>query len=298
MELLQNPFYILQATPRDNRAKLAELAEDASFSLDPDFCQKARTELTNPRKRLSAEIAWFPGISPASVTELLSILDSDFTALKNVSEYSGLVRFNLLIAGLSRVHEAKGTNLAQWVLYIAQSFKEIEIIGLCKAINEDRSVSGFPEITDCSWIDNELSERNKTGRNIINQALKALPTDDRIATLTYIIESATDEGNKHAPVLIHDLIDDYEIESKAELEKGEAAIKALVEKIKIHAGSGASVTSLSAMVDELITTLESWDKTAQPIQVSKKSLGLNHDLSQRIAIMVRGLAIHLYNEYS
>ena len=66
MDLLQNPFYILNATQRDNRHRIIELAEKQSLLSDADKCMEARSELTNPRKRISAEVAWMPGIVPES----------------------------------------------------------------------------------------------------------------------------------------------------------------------------------------------------------------------------------------
>ena len=61
MDLLQNPFYILTATTRDNRQTIMALAEKRALLLDPNECRQARADLTLPRKRLAAEIAWLPG---------------------------------------------------------------------------------------------------------------------------------------------------------------------------------------------------------------------------------------------
>src|SRR3546814_8022812 len=55
--LHQTPFAILGVTTRDDRRRIVELAEEKSLELDHDVCQKARSDLTNPRTRLSAEIA-------------------------------------------------------------------------------------------------------------------------------------------------------------------------------------------------------------------------------------------------
>ncbi len=61
MDLLQNPFHILTATPRDNRRRIMQLADERSLLLDAGECMQARSDLTNPRKRLSVEVAWLPG---------------------------------------------------------------------------------------------------------------------------------------------------------------------------------------------------------------------------------------------
>lgn len=47
--LHQTPFAILAVTTRDGRRRIVELAEEKSLELDHDVCQKARSDLTNPR---------------------------------------------------------------------------------------------------------------------------------------------------------------------------------------------------------------------------------------------------------
>ena len=76
MDLLRNPFYILKATQQDNRHRIIELAEEKILLSDADACITARTELTNPRKRVAAEMAWLPGASPERVYDMLLLLEA------------------------------------------------------------------------------------------------------------------------------------------------------------------------------------------------------------------------------
>ncbi len=75
MDLLHNPFYILKATQQDNRHRIIELAEEKILLADADACITARTELTNPRKRVAAEMAWMPSASPERVYDMLLLLE-------------------------------------------------------------------------------------------------------------------------------------------------------------------------------------------------------------------------------
>ena len=61
MHLIDNPFYLLKASPRDSRKKLLELADEAAFEIDSIKANESRSILANPRKRLEAEISFFPG---------------------------------------------------------------------------------------------------------------------------------------------------------------------------------------------------------------------------------------------
>lgn len=150
MDLLQNPFHILNASPRDNRRRIMELADERSLLLDSNQCMEARSDLTNPRKRLSAEIAWLPGIGPKRAGELLSLIESSPTDLLGVDNLSSIARANLLASGLSRLPENNADDVAEWILDIAWAFEDLGPDELSVIINEERVVSGFPEVVDLS----------------------------------------------------------------------------------------------------------------------------------------------------
>ena len=76
MDLLRNPFHILTAAPRDNRQKIMELADERSLFLDSSECKQACADLTHPRKRLSPELAWLPGVGPEHANKVLKMLES------------------------------------------------------------------------------------------------------------------------------------------------------------------------------------------------------------------------------
>ena len=45
VDLLQNPFHVLTATPRDNHARIMDLADERSLLLDAEECMTARLAL-------------------------------------------------------------------------------------------------------------------------------------------------------------------------------------------------------------------------------------------------------------
>ena len=98
--------------------------------------------------------------------------------------------------------------------------------------------------------------------------------------------------------MIDDLVDSYEVEAQAFFEKEEGNIEVLVKKIRAAADSERPDSILAPMINQLIQIVKNWDTVAQPIQVSAKSRGLDHDASHRVAMLVRGLAIDLFNEHS
>ena len=48
MDLLQNPFHILTASPRDNRRRIMELADERSLLLDSSECHGGALGLDQP----------------------------------------------------------------------------------------------------------------------------------------------------------------------------------------------------------------------------------------------------------
>lgn len=301
MDLLQNPFHILNASPRDNRRRLMELADERSLLLDSSECMKARSDLTNPRKRLSAEVAWLLGLSPKNAMNVLGWLEKP--GRKNIpkkevlSILTPIARTNLLAAGLARLSDHNANDMAEWILEISWAFEDLDADELSVIINEERVVSGFPEVSDLSAVEAEIQERRRHYRQVIKSALDNLSPKELVEAVTVAVESATNDGKAHGPVLIADLVDSYEVEAQRFLDKEEANIRTLVEKLRAAVDAEQPDSTLAPMVNQLIQIVKNWDTVAQPIQVSTKSRGLDHDASYRVAGLVRGLAIHMFNEH-
>lgn len=297
MDLLQNPFHILNASPRDNRRRIMELADERSLLLDSSECMEARSDLTNPRKRLSVEVAWLPGIGPKRVGEVLSLLESSPTDLLAVDKLSSIARANLLASGLAHLPDHNADDVAEWILDISWAFEDLDPEELSVIINEERVVSGFPEVSDISAVEAEIQERRRHYRQAIKSALDKLSPKELVKAVTVAVESATDDGEEHGPILIADLVDSYEVEAQGFLDTEEKNISTLVEKLRAAVDSEQPDSVLSPLVRQLIQVVKNWDTVAQPIQVSAKSRGLDHDASHRVANLVRSLAIHMFNEH-
>lgn len=297
MDLLQNPFHILTASPRDNRRRIMELADERSLLLDSNEVMEARLDLTNPRKRLSAEVAWLPGIGPKRAGEMLSLLESSPTDLLAVDKLSSIARANLLAAGLSRLPDHNSDDVVEWILEISSTFEDIDPEELRSIINEERVVSDFPDISDLSAVEAEIQDRRRHYSKVIKSALDNISSEKLVEAVTEAIEIATDDGEEHGPILIADIVDLYEIEAQEFLDKEEANIKILVDKLWTAVDAERPDSVLASMVNQLIPVVKNWDTIAQPIQVSARSRGLDHDASHRVAGLVRGLAIHMFNEH-
>ena len=69
--VFESPFYILGASPRDDRRVLMDKADERALLSDAEAVGRARAALMDPRERLVAELRWFPGASDDDVAKIL-----------------------------------------------------------------------------------------------------------------------------------------------------------------------------------------------------------------------------------
>ena len=303
MDLLKNPFYILFATTRDNRHRVMELEEEQGLLSDPDECRAARDTLINPRKRISAEVAWLPGIDPTLFDIVLNhlivldTLDSPNQNLLNITGLTPIARANLLITGVSRLPTLPASDIVEWILAIAQASETINSETVRAILNEDRRVSGFPEITDLSAIDDEIRKQKNCYRRVLTSILESLSVPERASVLTIAIETSTGNGSSQSPVLIKDLMPAYELSVQDSLEQYKRIIEAQDDRLRVMVDAENTDIAMQPIVDQLSEAVREWDTLAQPIQLSRRSTGQRHDASFEIAWRVQNLAIYLFTEY-
>ncbi len=116
MDLFDNPFHILGATPRDNKRRIMDLAEERSLLSDADECMAAQSILIHPRNRIAAEISWLPGVNPDRADEMLMLLDSSAGSHRCRDESTSIIPIDSLAAALSRLPCAETHNVADEVL--------------------------------------------------------------------------------------------------------------------------------------------------------------------------------------
>ena len=294
--LHRSAFAVLGVTTRDNRTHIVELAEEKSLELDHDVCQKARSDLTNPRTRLSAEMAWLPGVSPRKAIQLVENLHNDPMAVREESGLPTLAHLNLLAAAFEAVDgKHDPDDLVVFIMEAAYLAEELTPEEVLRDINEDRAVSGFPEVRALDQIESELTERKRYYRGAIKDALNRLPPMRLIQVMTETVDRVTSGGGDHAPALVDDLVDSYEVETQGILQKEAENVHKLIKAARDHAGSGEA--AVKPYVDRLDAVARNWDRIAQPIQLSSKARGIDHEASRDLAYEIRSLAIDLFNKH-
>ena len=299
MELLTNPFFTLGATMRDDKRRIMDLAEEKSLVSDEAAVRDATAVLTHPRRRLAAEIGWLPGLGPKRISNAISILARKPAKVRGLGNLPSLARANLLADGLIRVVEQLPKHeVARWIVELADAHDDIEAGQTVVLLNEERSVAGFPAISDLQIVDDELERRCQYYKKAIKRALDQLPARSLVDVVTIIaLDEATDNGDSQARILLDHLVDSFEVEAQGFLETETKNIAVLVQGVRSAVERDESHEHIGRLVSQLEEVVKNWDRVAQPIQVSARRRGTSHGLSHEIAREIRSVAIDLFNEH-
>jgi len=203
----------------------------------------------------------------------------------------------MVSAGLSRTPDSAPLKIAEWIVALASAFEEIDPSDVRAVVNEERVASGFPEISDQAIVEEAIDSRRQHYRTIMREALDRLPSDDLVRAVTFAVDTVTDNGAEHGLVLIDELVDAYEVDAQEFLDIEAGNIRNVIPDIRSAVEGGCSDAQLDSMIDDLIRIVKNWDRVAQPIQLSTKSRGLDHEASQNVAGLVRNFAVELFNEH-
>ncbi|MDE0400746.1 MAG: hypothetical protein OXL96_23370 [Candidatus Poribacteria bacterium] len=296
MDLFKNPFHILGATTRDNRHRIMELAEERSLLSDADACMEAQSILITPRRRISAEVAWLPGVDPSFYGLLFRYLESPDEALPNIT-MAPIASANLRATKLSRHPGLSSSDIVEWILTIAQTSESINSETVCAILNKDRGASRLPEITDLATVDDAIRNQKRYYSETLTFVLENLSVNARARAMTSLLETTTSNGRYQCPTLIKDLIPAYQRSVQDSLEQHERILQAQDAQLRAMTDAQHPDTTLSRIVDQLLESLQEWDTLVQPIQLSSQSTGQRHDVSFEMARRFRQLAADLFMEY-
>ena len=229
----------------------------------------------------------------------------ELTQFKNILDTDKMIpiaQANLLAVGLSRLPDYSSNYVARWIISewiveIAYVFENIDPAVVRTTINEERTVSGFPIVADLSAIETEIKERRYHYGQIITSVLNNLSAKERAKAVDRVVMAVINNEKKSRLTLIDDIVDWYEIGIQESLEKEEATIELLDEKIRATTDAKSPDSVLAPVVNQLVQVVINWDAFAQPIQIIKRNQGLFHDASYRVAGRVRRLTVDLFNKY-
>jgi hypothetical protein len=297
MNLRENPFHLLGATTRDTRRRIMQLAEERALTMDSEMCGKARADLTNPRQRVSAEVSWLPGVDPERCTSLVRNLA--VPSAVRASDGPPLAMANLAASALAFATTPMPVSAAaDWILQLATAHDGTDPEEVLDAINEDRAVAGMPEVLQQDLVEEAIAEQRKFYVNAVRTALDRMPTRQLVETVTTIVDRTTGKGRQHAPLLVDQIVDSYEVDAARFLELESGAVGQLLGALTSAAKRGAQRATLDRLIERIEHVVRNWDAVAQPIQLSAMARGIDHSASIQLVNQVRSTAVDLHNDHA
>lgn len=296
--LHRTPFAILGATVHDDRRRIVQLAEEKSLELDGDICQKARADLTTPRTRLSAEMAWLPGLSPDRASQLLAGLLQDPMDISVAWHASVLAELNMLAATLESANRHSIQELLHTIIGLAIREPELSPRNVLRHINEDRNLAGFPLVTALDQIEFELSERKHYYRSAIKDTLDRLPSASIVQLMTNMVTLAANEemaGKFSHTQLADDIVDSYEVQAQGVLQKESENATQLMSALRDAVGAGEAAVGF--YLDQIESVARNWNTIAHPIRLNRHRRGLDHRPASDLAWAIRNLSLELFNQH-
>lgn len=276
MEIKGNAFDVLGVTPEDDIASINEAADEKSWNDEPNetMYEAARETLTNPRKRLQAEVPWF-----------LKNSNSAFSLMNEVQNCRGMdIRFVVQkIVALDGEYK--------------QALQEESLDDIYTDIIISRKKAGISADIEQDDIEEALSQLLEEGaKAAIDTLLRKCSTREAAQIGNVIAKELIQPGIGKYPKKYGDcirfFIDLYNMKVQNELDARSEQIKQDIEAAKVY----TSVAQLSPLFQEI----EWFDYLAQPLQLYFEDQGQAEKQSQSndIAQKLRDLSLFYHNKKS
>lgn len=210
MNWQENPFYILQIPMTATKSVINDKTDDLCFD-DPDHEEKyeeARSLLSNPQKRISAEIRWFPGISDSEDRKLKTDLSQGKPLSGNF--VNDLVHMNALIYNLSCEKED------QMIIVLAEIdrlYQNISLEDVRMWINATRQKAHITLIQNTEILRTEWNEVRNDVRSAVHSVVKEMRRERYTRFANELAKQTF--GRKDFGVILEDFFSTYQLDMNA-----------------------------------------------------------------------------------
>lgn len=274
MGVNENAFDLLGVTPEDGIARINDAKDEKSWVDEPNesMYEAARETLTNPRKRLQAEVPWF-----------LKNSNSAFSLMNEVQNCRG-ADIRLVVQKIVALDDE-----------YKQALQEESLDDIYTDIIISRKKAGISADIEQDDIEEALSQLLEEGaKAAIDTLLRKCSTQEAAQIGNVIAKEMIQPGIGKYPKKYGDcirfFIDLYNMKVQNELDARSEQIKQDIEAAKVY----TSVAQLSPLFQEI----EWFDYLAQPLQLYFEDQGQADKQSQSedIAGSLRKLSLFYHNE--
>ncbi|MBR6707669.1 MAG: hypothetical protein IKI84_13495 [Clostridia bacterium] len=181
MNLKENPFAVLKASPRDNRHILAEKADEASL-LEGAAAEEALAMVMQMNRRIEAELGWFPGTDPAVCETFLRYTEQlKGGASIPVPSVEGLgcplAQANALAAFFEAWPDSRPELFVGLCRSMDRILSQVTAAETMNVINEDRIGGGWEAIRDESVLFDPLESRLRELAQVVRTRMERIAGD-------------------------------------------------------------------------------------------------------------------------
>ena len=188
MKLSENPFAILEASPRDPRHRLMEKADEAAL-VGGVAVDDALATLVHMNKRIAAELGWFPGASEEAVAAFRQYAEAAASgtpaAVPPVRDLgSALSQANALAAFFEVWPDSHPEYLIGLCRSLDMILSRITAAEMLSAVNADRQAGGWEIIPNEMALSEPLDNRLRELSQVVRSRIAKIRTDEEAAQVT------------------------------------------------------------------------------------------------------------------
>ena len=283
LNFTSNPFYILHATPRDNKQKLLELCDEKSILGNSVECENSFSVLCNSRRRLEAEFFWFPCVSDDKIYEIINNLENiDYEKVKAFNPATqAIILLNRKITDMDYRSEHNSKLLVNLYSY--------DILCLLKEINLDREIAGFPRVGDEYELLNFFNAIRHEVIKRIFEPLKYIEIENASCEMTEFMRAKC--------LANHGLMDDvanyYRIFSSHYLAKLRLDIGHYCDSMIGH--SGVFIYNRAMSMSKLIDMITKYAEIDSPLLLYTELTGNPYDDTKQLIKLIIDFALAMNN---
>jgi hypothetical protein len=105
-------------------------------------------------------------------------------------------------------------------------------------------------------------------------ALGSMRESDRLEAIMKVVRSSTGDGTKLAPEVVFDMVDLYEVESKAPLARQEQKLRFLIARVRDAAEQNQPDPDIANLIGGLVTDFRAWRHVVEPTHICARVRGL------------------------
>lgn len=280
-DLANNPFVILDITPRSTREEINDAVQEAKLEAesveDERRVDLARQDLTKPELRLKAELSYLLDCRPADARKTLRQMAKGTSWQSAINDLDGLSFINSILNYYPTLPEPERISTAELTV---SKLEEVEADSILDAVQSARQVSGFDTVTGAQ-IRRALEQRKEEVAATLVAGLA------QHADLPEAITRLSLESGRQRSPFSSLLLNEYKALVEPKMSTLEADVILRLKEFQTASGSKAFIG--------FEQTLHEWDRLAQPLQLADGSLGADEKVSSHLFRQIRSVALELNN---